>query len=110
MNTCRTCSTFSENGGQCVALDSFPNATVAEYGRITGSDDAERVRNIKAEIKTRGPVSASVNANPLVDFMGGEIFNDPNAGQGPDHVVSIVGWGNEDGLEYCKSCLHSQCF
>lgn len=86
-----------------MALGSFPNATVAEYGRITGATDAERVRNIKAEIKLRGPVSASVNANPLVDFMGGQIFNDPNAGRGPDHVVSIVGWGNEDGTEYCKS-------
>jgi len=100
MNTCRTCSTFSDNGGECVALDYYPNATVAEYGTIRHPDLAERVRMIKAEIHARGPVSASVNADPLVDFMGGRIFDDESAGRGPDHVVSIVGWGNENGKEY----------
>jgi len=30
INTCRTCSGFSDSGGECVELDYFPNATVAE--------------------------------------------------------------------------------
>jgi hypothetical protein len=38
MNTCRTCSTFSENGGICRGLSIFPNATVAEYGSVSGAD------------------------------------------------------------------------
>eukprot|EP00584_Thalassiosira_punctigera_P020838 CAMPEP_0172572806 /NCGR_PEP_ID=MMETSP1067-20121228/135869_1 /TAXON_ID=265564 ORGANISM="Thalassiosira punctigera, Strain Tpunct2005C2" /NCGR_SAMPLE_ID=MMETSP1067 /ASSEMBLY_ACC=CAM_ASM_000444 /LENGTH=332 /DNA_ID=CAMNT_0013365397 /DNA_START=87 /DNA_END=1082 /DNA_ORIENTATION=+ len=100
MNTCRTCNTFSENGGDCVALGYYPNATVAEYGEIEHHDDAERVRMIKAEIHARGPVSASIHANPLVNFMGGVVFDDSNAGRWPNHVVSIVGWGVEDGGEY----------
>lgn len=29
VNTCRTCSGFSDSGGDCVELDYFPNATVA---------------------------------------------------------------------------------
>ena len=36
MNTCRTCSTFSDMGGFCSALDTFPNASIAEYGVIAG--------------------------------------------------------------------------
>ncbi|KAL7526581.1 hypothetical protein ACHAXR_003133, partial [Thalassiosira sp. AJA248-18] len=101
MNTCRTCSTFTANGGSCMALDAFPNATVAEYGEIIEpNDNAKRVNMIKAEIHARGPVSASINANPLVAFMGGEIFDDPSASQSPDHVVSITGWGDENGKEY----------
>jgi len=28
--------------------------------------------------------------------MGGEVFNDGSAGRGPDHVVSIVGWGVDE--------------
>ena len=54
VNTCRTCSTFSENGGSCVGLDYFPNATVAEYGQIGGGVDGdERVMMIKQEIYAR---------------------------------------------------------
>ena len=54
MNTCRTCSTFAEFGGFCSALSTFPNATVAEYGMISGEDA------IMAEIYARGPVSAGI--------------------------------------------------
>jgi len=96
MNTCRTCSTFLANGGHCRALDYYPNATIAEYGKIFANTDAERVRKIKSEIHARGPVSASVNAIPLVDFLGGEVFNDDSAGRAPDHVVAIVGWGVDE--------------
>jgi len=97
MNTCRTCSTFSDNGGECRALDYYPNATIAEYGKIDKhSDDAERVRMIKTEVHARGPVAAGVNADPLVDFAGGEVFDDADAGRMANHVVSIVGWGVDD--------------
>lgn len=99
VNTCRTCSTFTENGGACEALPYYPNATVAEYGQIRGNDNADRVKNIKMEIHARGPVSASINANPLVKFMGG-VFDDKTASQGPDHVVSIVGWEVKDDKEH----------
>mmetsp|Transcript_18771 Transcript_18771/g.33778 ORF Transcript_18771/g.33778 Transcript_18771/m.33778 type:complete len:370 (+) Transcript_18771:55-1164(+) len=107
INTCRTCSTFTANGGECTALDVFPNATVAEYGKIGGDaygeeefDIPERVMNIKKEIHTRGPVAASIQSHSLHDFMGGEIFDDDEASRETNHVVSIVGWGVEDDVEY----------
>ena len=67
-NTCKTCDTFGGMGGKCVALDYFPNATVAEYGLI---DYDERnmdgtVHKIMAEIYARGPVAATINAEPIV--------------------------------------------
>mmetsp|Transcript_38710 Transcript_38710/g.81404 ORF Transcript_38710/g.81404 Transcript_38710/m.81404 type:complete len:358 (+) Transcript_38710:33-1106(+) len=99
MNTCRTCSTFTEKGGDCRALDYYPNATIAEYGIIHDDDNAARVNKIKAEIHARGPVSASVNANPLDNYMGG-IIDDDDASHHTDHVVSIVGWGVEDDKEF----------
>jgi cathepsin X len=85
MNTCRTCSTFAEYGGFCSALSTFPNATVAEYGMISGE------KKIMAEIYARGPVSAGIDADGLRGYVGG-IYTDT-----PDfeinHIVSIVGWG-----------------
>mmetsp|Transcript_20444 Transcript_20444/g.41248 ORF Transcript_20444/g.41248 Transcript_20444/m.41248 type:complete len:352 (-) Transcript_20444:105-1160(-) len=96
LNICRTCNTFSENGGTCVGLDYFPNATVAEYGEILSSDAEERVVMIKKEIYTRGPVAATINAGPLRNFMGGEILDDEDAGKVPNHIVSIVGYGKDE--------------
>ncbi|KAL7552722.1 hypothetical protein ACHAWF_015955 [Thalassiosira exigua] len=99
-NVCRTCSTFKANGGKCVQLDYFPNATVAEFGTIHHPDNHERVQMIKKEVHARGPVSTVINANPLHDFMGGEVLDDEKASKSTNHVVSIVGWGHEDGKEY----------
>jgi len=100
INTARTCGTFSDKGGTCEALPSFPNVTIAEYGNIWEEDPMERVKKIKMEVFARGPVSASINAIPLKDFPGGKPFDDETAIGGPDHVVSIIGWGVEDGKEH----------
>jgi len=100
MNTCRTCSTFSEKGGSCQALDYFPNATIAEYGEILERDNDERVKKIKMEIHARGPVAATINATPLHNFLGGRAFDDEEASRASTHIVSIVGWGVDDGKEH----------
>lgn len=93
MNTCRTCSTFSDMGGFCSALDTFPNASIAEYGLIEGEDA------IMAEIYARGPVAAGVDADPLHDYTGGIITDNP--AYEINHIVSIVGWGTTpEGLKY----------
>merc|ERR1719384_468190 len=87
MNTCRTCSTFKAYGGFCSQLDYFPNATIHEYG-TTAND----YRQIMAEIYARGPVAAGVNANEIVEYMGG-IIDMPYKSKQIDHIVSITGWG-----------------
>eukprot|EP00565_Helicotheca_tamesis_P004565 CAMPEP_0185728884 /NCGR_PEP_ID=MMETSP1171-20130828/4282_1 /TAXON_ID=374046 /ORGANISM="Helicotheca tamensis, Strain CCMP826" /LENGTH=335 /DNA_ID=CAMNT_0028397633 /DNA_START=162 /DNA_END=1169 /DNA_ORIENTATION=+ len=89
-NTCRTCSTFSSMGGTCSEIDVFPNATIAEYGEINLD-----VHAIMSEIYHRGPVAATINASPIVDYKGG-IFSDKSAGKGTNHIVSIVGWGKDE--------------
>lgn len=88
-NICRTCDTFGGMGGKCTEIDFFPNATVAEYGTV--ENDADQ---IMAEIYTRGPVAATINAEPIVEYSGG-IFNDQDADRGTNHIVSIVGWGKD---------------
>jgi len=95
MNVCRTCSTFSSNGGFCSALDTFPNATIAEYGEVVGA------RRMMAEIHTRGPIACGVDATYLEEYQNGVL----DAGKGPfqiDHIISVVGWGTdaETGKKY----------
>jgi cathepsin X len=89
-NICRTCDTFGGMGGKCTEIDFFPNATVAEYGMIDNDVD-----KIMTEIYTRGPVAATINAEPIVDYMGG-IFSDTQYSQETNHIVSIVGWGTDE--------------
>ena len=91
----RTCSTFSSNGGFCSALDTFPNATIAEYGEVVGA------RRMMAEIHTRGPIACGVDATYLEEYQNGVL----DAGKGPfqiDHIISVVGWGTdaETGKKY----------
>lgn len=90
-NICKTCNTFSSFGGFCAEIDQFPNATVAEYGMIESGDcDA-----IMAEIYARGPVAATINAEPILEYKGG-VFADHSASKSTNHIVSIVGWGTDE--------------
>jgi cathepsin X len=133
INTCRTCDTFAGMGGACTEvgngqkvclystslfkflcfllasqIDSFPNATVAEYGQINDDPDA-----IMAEIYARGPVAAAINAEPIVKYRGG-IFDSEDENTRTNHIVSIVGWGtNEEGKKYWiirNSWVSIMCF
>jgi cathepsin X len=85
INTCRTCSTFTENGGKCVGLNTFPNASISQFGGVSGE------QAMMAEIYARGPIACGINAEPILDYQGG-IANIPNQ-PGIDHVISVVGWG-----------------
>ena len=95
-NICRSClrdnCTYSADDGTCRAIKRFPNATISEYGTYHNAS----VDAIKAEIYARGPVKASVNATPLVQYNGGIIRDMSLQNQGHNHGVSIVGWGVEE--------------
>jgi len=90
-NTARTCGSFDSEGGDCTGLTHYPNATVAEYGSITGADA------MKKEILRRGPISCGIDANPLLNFEHGIIAD---AGEDVDHVISVVGWGVDNGKKF----------
>jgi len=84
--TCMTCATF---GVPCVDVDKYPNATVAEYGSVSGE------QQMMAEIYARGPIACGVNAMPLVNYTGG-VYSDDRKFNFIDHEVSVVGWGVDD--------------
>eukprot|EP00434_Breviolum_minutum_P008845 symbB.v1.2.007800.t1/scaffold485.1/size197678/3 len=90
-NVARTCGSFSQEGGPCTGLGYFPNATITDYGSISGADAMMK------EIFNRGPISCGVDANPLLNYESGII---KTKGEGVDHVVSVVGWGTDpkDGM------------
>ena len=46
------------------------------------------------EIHAHGPIACSVDAEPMVPYMGG-IIREGRANPATNHVVSLVGWGTE---------------
>mmetsp|Transcript_50512 Transcript_50512/g.132836 ORF Transcript_50512/g.132836 Transcript_50512/m.132836 type:complete len:432 (-) Transcript_50512:126-1421(-) len=93
MNTARTCGTFPPHG-DCKGLAWYPNATIQEYGSISGA------AAMMAEIHARGPISCGVDANYLVNYVGGIIVDTP--GEEIDHIISVTGWGTDatSGVQY----------
>jgi len=83
LNIARTCATFGE---ECVGLSSYPNATIEEYGEISGESAMMK------EIYARGPISCGIDAAPMLDYTSG-VFVGP--GNYVDHVISVVGWGTD---------------
>ena len=86
INTCRTCSGFTNSGGVCRAIDTFPNVSVSEYGIVRGET------KMMAEIYHRGPIACDVDATPLGRYYQGGIFSEMGEYEA-NHIVSIVGWG-----------------
>lgn len=84
MNTARTCSTFTENGGKCVPLKKYPNVTVSEYGTISGQSAMQK------EILARGPIACGIDASQILEYQGGVATGE---GGEVDHVISVTGWG-----------------
>jgi cathepsin X len=91
INVARTCSTFTSSGGKCVPIMSFPNATISEYGEISGA------ANMQAEIAANGPISCGIDASQILQYTTGIASQ---AGTGIDHVISVTGWGVENGQSY----------
>jgi cathepsin X len=86
-----TCSTFSDNGGHCAGLDKYPNATISDYGPVSGEEAMMR------EIVNRGPISCGIDAGPTLNYTGGIM---DEQGEGIDHVISVVGYGVENGKKF----------
>ena len=46
-----------------------------------------------SEIYNRGLIACGISANPLFNYESGIITNNP--GDGVDHVISVIGWGQQ---------------
>ena len=89
VNICRTCDTFSNRGGTCNPILYYPNATIVNYGAVSGSD------NMKMEIYKNGPIACGLNAAEIDDYEGG-VLDVPKKLKTINHIIAIVGWGYDE--------------
>jgi len=89
--SCKTCHGFNET---CPIITNNINWTVSEYGRVSGAD------NMKAEIYARGPIACNIDATNKLEAYTGGIFSEFKLMPISNHVVSVAGWGVENGVSY----------
>jgi cathepsin X len=70
----------------------YPNASIASYGSVKGSD------NMQAEIYNNGPIACGINAEEIVEYTGG-VLDLPHKLKMINHIISIVGWGYDKELD-----------
>ena len=92
-HSCLQCYTCWPDEG-CKPLNEYDRLVVAEHGRVGGR------AAMKAEIYKRGPISCGIDATEGLDKHTGGIYTEYNPMAGINHLVSVVGWGVEDGVEY----------
>eukprot|EP00747_Dinoflagellata_sp_TGD_P187519 gnl/TRDRNA2_/TRDRNA2_45232_c0_seq1.p1 gnl/TRDRNA2_/TRDRNA2_45232_c0~~gnl/TRDRNA2_/TRDRNA2_45232_c0_seq1.p1 ORF type:complete len:340 (+),score=61.42 gnl/TRDRNA2_/TRDRNA2_45232_c0_seq1:38-1057(+) len=85
-NVARTCSTFPPEGF-CAGLDRYPNATISEFGAISG------VAAMKKEIAARGPIACGIDSDPIDNYTTGIVTA---KGKEVNHDISVVGWGTDE--------------
>lgn len=81
-------------GSGCEPLEEYQRLTVSEHGRIHGR------HAMKAEILARGPISCGIDATDGLDSYTGGIYHEKKLMATINHIISVVGWGIEDGIEY----------
>ncbi|PSC75366.1 Cathepsin Z [Micractinium conductrix] len=88
---CYTCWPGAEG---CEAIQEYQRLVVVEHGRVSGA------AAMRAEIFARGPISCGIDATSSLDKYTGGIYTEYDPEPQVNHLVSVVGWGEEDGVPY----------
>ncbi len=81
-------------GEGCQPLVQYKRLVVSEHGRVQGA------HAMKAEIFKRGPISCGIDATEGLDKYTGGIYTEYNPSPQTNHIISVVGWGEEDGIPF----------
>jgi len=91
---CEDCSPSTDGSSNCTAIKNPKLWKVSNHGVLSGADA------MKKAIFANGPIACSIDATAkLVEYTGG-IFSQVLVAPIPNHIVSVVGWGVENGTEY----------
>jgi cathepsin X len=90
MTQCSTCA----SNKTCSPITDYTVYRVSEYGMVATEE------LMKSEIYARGPISCGIDATEALEYYTEGIFSEYVADPVIDHIVSVVGWGVENGTNY----------
>ncbi|KAI3428721.1 hypothetical protein D9Q98_007545 [Chlorella vulgaris] len=88
------CYTCWPGAAGCEPIKQYKRLVVGEHGRVEGA------AAMRAELFARGPISCSIAATEGLDAYTGGIYTEYNPEPQTNHIVSVVGWGEEDGIPF----------
>jgi len=97
---CQDCAappakTKDESGKvRCHPITNYKSYYVREYGRVSGAT------NMKAEIFKRGPIDCAIEVTDKLETYTGGIYEEHKDYWQLNHAISVVGYGEENGVEY----------
>jgi len=92
MSMCRDCKA----GQACFVPDEYYIYKIEEYGSVKGE------LNMMNEIYQRGPISCAIaDPSTLKEYTYG-IYYDTTGRLEEDHEISVVGWGEENGVKFWR--------
>ena len=81
----------------CFPQKTYQTYYVDEFSYIQEVNPDNLVKAIKSELYLRGPIACGVDAIPIEDYTGGIV---DTGADDINHIVSVAGWGRENGTEY----------
>ena len=79
--------------GSCFVPPKYYLYGISEYGVLNGT------QAMMNELMN-GPIACAVDATPGLDNYTGGIYNDTTGAESTNHIVSVVGWGSENGVDF----------
>nr|KAG5695575.1 hypothetical protein BaRGS_033997 [Batillaria attramentaria] len=92
--TCNNYQAKEQASGECDDVSKYTVWMVGDYGSLQGRT------NMMAEIYKNGPISCSITATKTLDGYTGGVFAEYHESTLSNHVISVAGWGVENGTEY----------
>jgi len=92
MSFCRNCAPSEA----CVIPKTYYKYDVDTYGTVSGE---EAMMN---ELYNNGPISCGIAANDDFVAYDGGIYYDSTGFLETDHEVSVVGWGEQNGVKFWR--------
>ena len=91
---CYTCWP-GDAGCSPLGNDGYDRLVVSDFGHL------HSVEEMKVEILTRGPITCGIDATDIMDtFRGGNVYMEYKEHIGINHIISVVGWGEDEGVPY----------